>query len=147
MEMSAFVAEYDYVEVQNIRFATSRYQQELRTDDTGIKTWFLDEDNDEHVAYGTIRRLFTHQACTRGPVEVMVEAEWFDIVQSNMHLPTVRRNPTSVANTRQRYVPLSKCANYNILFLPADPWDASNDLLCVIDRWRTYQDHAKHHFT
>jgi hypothetical protein len=144
MKMSRWVTDYDCVEVQNIRFSTSSYQRELRTDDTGIKTWFLDEDNDEQVAYGTIQRIFTHQAYDRGRKEVMLEVEWFDIVESDLHLPTVQKNPESVANVRQRYVPLSKCANYNILFLPADPWAESNSLFCVIDRWRTYQDHAEH---
>ena len=91
--------------------------------------------------------LFTHSLYSGGPKDVIAECEWLENVPVNEQgedafLPRVRFAPDSNFNLRSRFVFLRQCAGYNIMLAPHDPWDNSNGVYDVIDRWRTHADHS-----
>ena len=110
-----------------------------------MKTWYLSDDGTEKVAYGIIKKIFSHSLYSGGPKDILIECEWLDPIPSDesAYLPQVKRNPESLFNRNCRYTFLRQVAAYNILFLIEDPWDPDCQIYNVIDRWRTYEDHSQ----
>ena len=118
-----------------------------------VKTWYLDgdEDGEETVVYGIIKRIFTHSLYPGGANEVFAECEWLETIPpgeqgEDVYLPQVRHSPNNNLNRRARPVLLRSCAAYNIMLAPHKPWDALGDanttVYDVIDRWRKYADNS-----
>ena len=137
-----------------IRFRTESSQLGLKHDDSIVKTWYHDENNEQRVrvCYGIIQEICKHQMYPGGPTQIMLKCEWLEEIdvpeeEDRTKLPRVRRNPDSNFNRYSQFTALAQCAGYNIMLARHNPWSdpASEEYnqFDVIDRWRLYENHCQ----
>jgi hypothetical protein len=125
--------------MNNIPFTTSTRANKLATEDSVVKIYFTELEEDgggKTAAYARISRLLIHAMFPGGPSEVIVDGEWFDVLpeKSDMGHTLVRPNPNNSFNTNCRFVSLDACEPYNVALLPLTPGDVSCNTFCVIDK-------------
>jgi hypothetical protein len=139
LQMNSQVLYTDFATLNSARFRPARTQHALTTDDSAIKGWYVDGNSDAPFSpcFGWIQRMFRHSLYPGGPEQMVVEAEWL-----NMLPPNASGLPTGVRVLDRddddpgppRFIFLKECTPYNIALLPSHPEVQASLEYRVIDR-------------
>ena len=143
LKMNSNVSSVRAVKVNGgkIRFTTVAYRNRgnFAADDTSIKAWFTDPDDDDRqlAKYGRVRSIFEHSLFPGKASRFFVECDWLDPLDATNGMAQGLRNPRSVMNQTSRIACLSDCAPYNIALLSQRPQDPGCTRFAILDRGNT----------
>jgi hypothetical protein len=115
-------------------FRTEQSQANCKTDNAGVKVWYVGSNGQLEPAYGKITSIIQHELYPDGPREILFAAEWYQLIdgKSETGLTRVKRNPQHHWNRTDRYHFLRDIVPYNIALLSQKPLNES-DTYAVID--------------
>ena len=116
-------------------FRTMESERTNLTDNSVVKEWFDDEDQQLDKGYGRIEQMFIHEAYRGGPKLHFVKARWLENLPGAgpTSLPQVKENPNHNFNINSCFTLLEGIVPYNIALLPVDLQDPACDVFSVID--------------
>ena len=122
--LNATCTSYNRVFIDDLMFRTQICEAALTTMNCGIGCHWLNDDDEQQQAYGTLTDIIVHRAysSSSSPVAVLMKVDWFDSPSTHsIGLQLVRKNKRSAWNHQYPLIDIKQIIARNFVFWPKNP--------------------------